>query len=168
MRKLKWFLCLTVVVLSPAARAGAEAQADEPMAIAESVAGQLVKVFNTHDVAGLVAFHAPDCDAVFLSGPSFDALEFVTVRGLKEIESSYKQFFETFPGATIKRGVTLARFVTPDVIISDGWYEITGLPKQEGPIRANCMVVMRKQGNSWKTVAVRNVDLVPRPPRPKR
>jgi ketosteroid isomerase-like protein len=66
-----------------------------------------------------------------------------------------------------KRTITLesVRFVTPDVAIADGRYELTGLA--EGASRSMwATLVMKRTEKGWRITAIRN--MLPAAPAPSR
>src|SRR3954470_2108126 len=119
-------LCFTII--GPAAsRAGEDAL---PQAKAQSEA--FVKAFNEHNAKAVGSLFAEDADFAFLQGSSPDSLQFGLASGRDEITDTVRTFFRSFPASRLSHTVRRARFVTPDVMMSDEDFEITGLPNESG------------------------------------
>ncbi len=55
----------------------------------------------------------------------------------------------------------MARLVTPDVMVVDDDFQITGLPEESRPIKDQTVTVRVRVHGAWKFAATRNVCLEP-------
>jgi uncharacterized protein (TIGR02246 family) len=76
------------------------------------------------DAAAVGALFAEDGDILTVRGHS---------RGRAEVEEGYRQLFEgPFKGTAIATQTTSVRLIQPDVALTDGTYEISGLKGADG------------------------------------
>ncbi len=73
----------------------------------------------------------------------------------------HETLFEMYPDIKLKRTVTDARLIRPDVLIADYDFEITGLPGNAGPIRGRAVPIRVLESGSWKIAAERIVSGTP-------
>jgi uncharacterized protein (TIGR02246 family) len=115
------------------------------------VASQWADAWNAGDMKAVGALYAEASDYVNFFGQS--------VTGREQIEASFTEIHATvYKGSKISIETTAVRFVKPDVVISDTAWEMTGLPKVEGPTvpsKGLSTAVMVKQDGQWKIAAHR-------------
>jgi uncharacterized protein (TIGR02246 family) len=160
MNRRRSTLALSLLALIGAAPAPA-GPGDDALARARSESEAFVKAFNEHDAKAVGALFADSADFTFLQGPSFETLQFGLISGRDQITEYLRIFFEIYPDAKLSHSPQRARLITPDVLISDEDFEISGLPKGDGPMRGQCVVIRVKDHGSWKIAAERNVSKVP-------
>jgi uncharacterized protein (TIGR02246 family) len=141
----------------PAASAFAQepARATDEAAIRETVA-RYVDARERIDPQAVETLFTPDADQLVSSGEWRKGRDAV-VRGTMASSRS--------TGGTRTINVESVRFVTPDVAIADGRYEITGLAGGEAR-RMWATLVLRRTENGWRIAAIRN--MLPAPPAPGR
>jgi uncharacterized protein (TIGR02246 family) len=148
---------LLVLCLSGPSRAGDE----EALAVAQQNLTSYVQAFNAHDVSTTVATFSDDASAVFMSGDTPESPVFMRVNGQREIRGFFENFFQEYPKVRLAGTVVNAQFVTPDVLVSEVSYTVTGLPSSTGPYNYHSFRVSKKIGGAWKLVLARNVSLAP-------
>jgi hypothetical protein len=70
-------------------------------------------------------------------------------------------FFQVFPTAKLSHTVRRARLITPDVMVADVDFEITGLPEDSGPIKGQVVIIRVRTEGAWKIAVERNISKVP-------
>jgi uncharacterized protein (TIGR02246 family) len=153
-------LSLALLALTTAASASGVAE-DEVLARAKSESAAFVEAFNRHDAKAVGELFAESGDFTFLQGSSFETLQFGLIRGRDQITEGMQIFFELFPDAKLSHATRRARLITPDVLISDEDFEITGLPRGDGPMKGQFVVIRVKSDGAWKIAAERNVSKLP-------
>jgi uncharacterized protein (TIGR02246 family) len=100
-------------------------------------------------IAGVASLFAEDGDLVGFSGASS--------KGRAAIQETYVGALEdTYKGSSLKLARTGLHIVTPDVIVTDGTWEIVGGVNAEGaPSKGFYTFVMAKQGDDWTIVSSR-------------
>jgi hypothetical protein len=165
MRRHHW-ISLALVVLSIDSIASAISAADQEVtsqAKAESEA--FVKAFNQHNAKAVGTLCTETADFAFLQGSSLETMQFGLVSGRDELAATIEVFFQMFPSCKLAHTVRRARLVTPDCMVSDEDFEITGLPADSGPIEGQFIVIRVRTGGAWRIAAERNVSKVPAPKR---
>jgi uncharacterized protein (TIGR02246 family) len=152
--------CLAIVFLVSSAVAASAADEDVmPQAKAESEA--FVKAFNQHKAKAVGSFFTEDADFAFLQGSSLETLQFGLATGRDQITQTVETFFQIYPASKLSHTVRRARLITPDVMMSDEDFEITGLPMDSGPVKGQFVVVRVRTNGTWKIAAERNISKVP-------
>jgi uncharacterized protein (TIGR02246 family) len=157
--------CLTAAILFPAAGTSRQQQ-DPSTAVVDAAKRQsaaYVQSFNDRKLEDLVSLFTADGDFAFLQGPSFERLDYGEVRGRDRMANCVQAFFELFPDSRLRQTVIQARLIRPDVMIVDLSFEITGFPRDAGPIRGRSVLVWVKDNDAWKIAAERNVSQSPAP-----
>ncbi len=107
------------------------------------------EAWKAGDAAACAALYSDDADAI-----SFDG---VAAKGKAAIQESIAQSLATFPGSSLQIVRTGIHVVSPDVVVSDGTWELTGARPAEGaPTKGFYTVVLAKQGDTWQIVANRS------------
>lgn len=115
-----------------------------------------VAAFNRGDIKAMAASYAPDCD--FLSA------EGQRVKGRDALEKYFAKGFAESKGLQLKHTHSSRRFLTPDVAIDDGAWEITGRPEGK-PSKGLYTAILMKRDGQWLVVYDR--PMVPvQPPKP--
>ena len=73
----------------------------------------------------------------------------------------FETFFSVYPNSRLKQTVFYARLIRPDVLISDFEFEISGLPRDAGPIRGRAVTIRVLESGVWKIAAERNASRTP-------
>jgi hypothetical protein len=120
-----------------------------------------VQAFNDHNPARVGALLVETADFAFLQGSSLDNMQFGLIVGRDRIRETLETFFQICPSAKVSHTVRTARMITPDVMLSDEDFEISGLPADSGPIKGQCVVIRIKVDGTWKITAERNVSKAP-------
>ena len=145
--------CL-ILILATACALSAQPSKDE--AAVKAVVARYVEAREKRDAAAIEALFTKDADQLVSSGEWRKGRDAV-VRGTMASSSS--------TGG--KRTITLEslRFLTPDVAIADGRYELTGLAG--GATRSMwTTLVLKRTEKGWRISAIRN--MLPAAPAPSR
>ncbi|MGH7820318.1 MAG: YybH family protein [Candidatus Binatia bacterium] len=118
----------------------------------DAVAQKYADAWKAGDAAACASLYSDDADVIGLDG--------VTAKGKAAIQESLAQSLATFPGSSLQIVRTGIHVVSPDVVVSDGTWEITGgqrQPAAEGaPTKGFYTVVLTKEGDTWQIVANRS------------
>src|SRR5688572_3186931 len=117
------------VAKARAAQAGAEAElariragaAVERHTLDQKRMG-LVEAFNRLDAKAWASVYADDADLIHEGGETF--------KGRAAIEAFHAKFFADNPGMRVKAGTANERFITPGIMLEDGFWEVG--PRQDG------------------------------------
>ena len=104
------------------------------------------------DAKSLAALYTTDADYVSSTG--------LMAKGRAEIEKAYvTQFSGVYKGTTLKNATTNVRFLTPDIAIINGTFEVTGLRGPDGkeapPRKGINTSILVKQNGQWLITALR-------------
>lgn len=151
-----WIAALAVLAL--ALGLGSAAVADDADAV-KAVATQWAEAWNAGDMEAVGALYADDSDYVNFFGQS--------VSGKAEIQASFSEIHSTvYKGSKISIETTSVQFVKPDVAVSDSVWELSNVPKTEGPAmptKGQSTAVMVNEGGAWKIAAHRTRIPTPAP-----
>jgi hypothetical protein len=114
------------------------------MALAKAESESFVKVFNEHDAKAVGSLGVETTDFYFLQGDSLENIQFGLVTGRDRITETMAGFVQMCPSAKVTHTVRTARLVTPDVMVVDEDFEITGLDDVYGPIKGQFLVVLAR------------------------
>ena len=115
-----------------------------------------VAAFNRGDIKAMAASYAPDCDFVSAEGQR--------VKGCDALEKYFARGFAESKGLKLEHTHSSLRFLTPDVAIDDGAWEIIGRPEGKASKGLYTAVLMKRDGQ-WLVVYDR--PMVPlQPPKP--
>ena len=128
----------------PPAPESAPAPTDEDQL--RTLIADLETAWAQQDAAAAAALFAEDGDSLTSAGHA---------QGRSAVEEMYRQNFEgIFKGTTIAAEMTSVRFLEPDVAVSDGTYEITGLKGPDGedlpPTKGLWTGVNVKTADGWR------------------
>lgn len=151
------------IVCSAAAVDTASASEADVMPAAKAESRIFTEAFNQHDAKTLGSLFVDTADFAFLQSSSLDTLQFGLISGRNEITLTLETFFQTFPAARLSHSVRRARLIAPHVMLSDEDFEITGLPRDSGPIKGQFVVVRVQTEGVWRIAAERNVSRIPSP-----
>jgi ketosteroid isomerase-like protein len=160
---------ILLLILTPATPGspalGQQRDTTEERNLAKSLTAQLVAAFNAHDTKALDALYAEDADVAYVTGEKVSDVEFVRLKGKREIDTGYKYFLECAGGENIQIKVTLnhARLITPELLETDSNYEVRGLPGMAGPLKGSAILLRRKQADRWLIVMERHIVVIPEP-----
>ena len=112
-----------------------------------------------HDATAAAALFAEDGDSLTAAGHA---------QGRPAVEEMYRQNFEgIFKGTTIAAEVTSFRLLQPDVAVTDGTYEISGLKGPDGedlpPTKGLWTGVNVKTADGWRIGCSRPMIPLPMP-----
>jgi uncharacterized protein (TIGR02246 family) len=167
MRRATSVVCLAAALAAQGLEARGQAQPEAQdlsrvvVALASRESAALVKAFNERNLKDLAALFTPDADFAFLQGSSIERLDFALIRSRKEIVGNFETFFSVYPNSRLKQTVFYARLIRPDVLISDFEFEISGLPRDAGPIRGRAVTIRVLESGVWKIAAERNASRTP-------
>ena len=65
------------------------------------------------------------------------------------------------PNPNVSTQAAANRLIRPDVLISDSEFEISGLPRDAGPIRGRAVTIRVLESGVWKIAAERNASRTP-------
>jgi uncharacterized protein (TIGR02246 family) len=114
----------------------------------DEVLEAMVDGFNAGDASALASLYAEDADAGDLSGQIH--------KGKAAIQGVWSGTLNAFKGGTMRIGRTGLHVVSPDVVVVDARWEITGGTVPEGHATAGFVtLVVAKQGDAWPIVSSR-------------
>jgi uncharacterized protein (TIGR02246 family) len=146
-------VCL-IAPVAPAASSPAGNPADE--AAIRTVVRNYVNARELRDASAIEALFTADADQHTTSGE--------WRRGRAEVMRGSMESSARNPG---NRSITVEtiRFITPDVAIADGPYEI----RSGADVRRMwTTIVLEREGGAWRIAAIRNMLPAPGPPGPSR
>jgi uncharacterized protein (TIGR02246 family) len=128
------------------------AQTSNDEAAVKAVVARYVEAREKRDAAGIAAVFTPDADQLVSSGEWRKGREALVKGTLASSEST---------GGHRTITVESVRFVSADVALADGRYEISGMAS--GPDRRMWSTFVMKRGaDGWRISAIRN--MLPAPP----
>ena len=124
--------------------------ADE--AAVRKAADQFPAAWAKGDAKSLAALYTADADYVSSTG--------LIGKGRAEIEKAYvTQFSGVYKGTSLKNATTNVRFLKPDIAITNGTFEVSGLHGPDGreaPSRRGISTsILVKQNGQWLITALR-------------
>jgi uncharacterized protein (TIGR02246 family) len=150
MRRLHYSLAAAAAGLLWLLRVGAgprAAGADDGEAL-KQFGRDYLDAFNRGDAQAVAAFYAPEADFIPETGEP--------VRGRSEIENGLTQMFAR--AKTVRMQVTPGghRFVTPDLVICDGAWVVTGA-RPDRPAKGRYFSVLVKRDGRWLILCHRSM-----------
>ena len=140
-------LCLSALLLAPPVHGQSAAGASDEAAVRD-VVRKYVNARELRDAAAIEALFTRDADQLTTSGE--------WRRGRDAIVPGTLESSRRNPG-TRAIEVESVRFVTPDVAIVDGPYNIGG-PGGGAPLRRmRTTIVLKKEADGWRIAAIRNM-----------
>jgi uncharacterized protein (TIGR02246 family) len=111
--------------------------------------------WNKHDAKAFSMIFAVDADFTNVGGNS--------KHGRNEIEKHHEPSFKTkWKDSYQKITQSKIRFIKPDVVAVDAWWELTGIKGPEGqdmPLRKGLLnFIMTKNGGIWLITVMHNMD----------
>jgi uncharacterized protein (TIGR02246 family) len=97
-----------------------------------------VVAFNKGDIKAMASSYATDCDFLSADGQR--------VKGRDALEKYFAKGFAESKGLKLKHTHSSCRFVTPDVAIDDGAWQITGRPEGKASKGLYAAVLMKRDG----------------------
>ena len=140
-------VCLLAAALTPALRAQRSVSRAADEAAVRDVVARYVTAREARNPSAVEALFTPDADQFTTAGE--------WRRGREQIRSGTAESSQRNPGSR-RISVDAVRFVTPDVAIVDGPYEIAA----EGAASARRMwttVVLVRTAEEWRISAIRNM-----------
>ena len=124
------------------------------------VAEQFPPAWAKSDAKALAALYTADADYVSSTG--------LMARGRAEIEKAYiTQMSGAYKGTSLKNATTNIRFLKPDIAITNGTFEVTGLRgpggQEAAPRKGINTSILVKQNGQWLITALR-AWIPPSPP----
>jgi uncharacterized protein (TIGR02246 family) len=119
-----------------------------------AIASQLQQAWNKADARMLADLFLTDGDYVSSTGR--------TARGRAEVEKAFaQQWAGIYKGTRITVTTTTVHFISKDVAIADGAFDVTGMKdasgKPLGPRSGLSSVVAAKKGDRWYIAALRGM-----------
>lgn len=153
---MKRVATVAILALATLSNFTAARAADETKAMAQTMADDAVKAFNAQDAQGFAARYATDVDGVTLAlNATTRKFEFAHVEGRKQVQDAIAVCFQVYPKAKLKKKVEFARLITPDVLVVDETFELSGFPPEAGPSTGATTIIYKKSGNRWDVVCER-------------
>ena len=100
------------------------------------------------DAAACASIYSEDADQTDFFG--------VTVKGRAAIQEAIAQTLGTFGKSTIDIKRTSLHVVSPNVIVSDGTWEVVGSAVEGAPTSGFYTVILQKHGDAWHIVSNRS------------
>src|SRR5262245_35159510 len=155
MRRQLWCLALLAMLLGLTANLGSaqgiKGNKQEEDALFKN-AQAFVDAFHKGDAKVLAAFWTEDGDYTDQSGKH--------IKGRKEIEKVFHNFFAEHKGLKVRIEIDSLRFITPDVAVEDGTTEVM-TPDGAPPSRARYTIVHAKKDGEWRLASVRDATFSP-------
>jgi uncharacterized protein (TIGR02246 family) len=139
-----FIVSLLACALSTTLEAQRSAQADE--AAVRTVVDRYMAARDAQDPSAVAELFTPDADQFTTAGE--------WRRGREQIRSGTAESSRRNPGVR-RIAIAAVRFVTPDVAIADGDYEISA--GAASPRRMWTTLVLVRTGNGWRISAIRNM-----------
>ncbi|QDV38537.1 YybH family protein [Tautonia plasticadhaerens] len=150
-------VALSLLVAPVAAQQQETGSGEEAMQLAREQTESYVAAYNAHDVAALATRYTPDADWISSLGD-----EVITHHeGRAAIEQFYRETFANSPQIRAQLTTEHARFVTPDVLVSDLTWSVTNSTRTDRPSRGRGTVVSLRGDDRWMTCCVRLVMTPP-------
>ncbi|MEW6269264.1 MAG: SgcJ/EcaC family oxidoreductase [Thermodesulfobacteriota bacterium] len=136
---------------------GLKSDLEEEAAIRKLYA-QYTEAWNRHDVPAMVSFWAIDGDYMEPDGRH--------ARGRDEVEKLFTQEHRTaFKGSTLSLTIETVWFITENVAMVDGKYDLSGVVDLQGkhlPVRTGHLTaILLREDGTWKVAAGRAMIPVP-------
>ena len=142
-------ISVAILLLTPLLLAQEErAKSPDEKAIDALIADWL-SAHNKGDAKNLSRFYAPDADLVGIDGR--------VVKGRNTIRTMYAKVFEQLPGNKATIALTSRRFVSPDIVIDDGTWKVTGVLPKGVPSKGRYTTVFKKQNGTWQILCDRTM-----------
>lgn len=100
------------------------------------------------DAAACASLYSEDADLVDFFG--------ATYKGRAAIQESIAQTLGTFGKSTINIHRTSIHVVSPNVVVSDGTWEVAGSAAEGAPTSGFYTVIVQKHGDAWHVVSNRS------------
>jgi len=124
-----------------------ERKAEEKGQAAKERRAEFIAAFNKGDARAVASFWTPDATYVDQVGHEY--------KGREAIEQLYEKVFAARKGAKVAILVTESKMVTPEVLLNDGFTEVT--PADGGPgTTARFSAVLVKKDGQWYLQSVRD------------
>jgi uncharacterized protein (TIGR02246 family) len=115
---------------------------------ADAVMKGFVDGFNAGDAAALTSLYAEDGDAGGFSGEIW--------KGRTAVQEAWAATLNAYKGSTVQITRTGLHILSPDVVVVDGRWEISGGTIAEGePTTGFVTLIVAKQGDAWLVVSSR-------------
>jgi uncharacterized protein (TIGR02246 family) len=122
------------------------------LAALRKTADEFAKAFAKGDAKAVAEFWTADGEFVGADGEP--------VRGRKEIESAYAEFFKKHPKATVEVTIESAKLLGPHTALEEGILKVN-LPGEKDPHISRYSVLHVRDNDAWKMASVR--EWVPDP-----
>lgn len=125
-----------------------KAKSPDEKAIDALIAGWIA-AHDKGDANALSMFYAPDADFVGIDGQM--------VKGRDSIRIMYANVFAQLAGNKAVISLTSRRFVSPDTVVDDGTWRVTGVLPKGAPSKGRYTTVFTKRNGNWKILCARSM-----------
>jgi uncharacterized protein (TIGR02246 family) len=134
---------------------GLAAIVSSPLAVQEGIEQSVDAIvqkwadgWNRGDAAACVALHTEDGDRVGFDGSLW--------KGRAAMQESLAAAIDAYKGSSLELVRTALDSVSPDIVVTDGTWEIRGGAVEEGrPTKGFYTFFMTRQGDTWQIVSLR-------------
>ena len=103
--------------------------------------------WNRGDAAACVALHTEDGDRVGADGNVW--------KGHAAMQESLAETITAYGGSTLKLTRTGLHVVSPEVVVTDGAWGLSGGTPEDAPTSGFYTFILSKEGDGWKAVSLR-------------
>lgn len=121
------------------------AQESTPEAALDALAQKYMEGWKAGDAAACASIYSEDADLVDFMGQGFE--------GRAAIQESIGKTLEAFQGSSIQLTRTSIHTVKPDLVASDGTWEVTGARAPGMPTKGFYTVIVAKTGDAWHIIS---------------
>ena len=133
--------CLVLVAASVSAQDASVEQA------VDGLLNQWADGWNRGDAAACVALHTEDGDRVGAGGELW--------KGRAAMQESLAKTIASYGGGSLKLTRTSLHIVSPEVVVTDGTWEISGGKPEGAPTSGFYTFILSKEGDVWKAESLR-------------
>jgi len=119
----------------------ASAQDSDLDAALDAVAAKYMEGWNAGDAAACAATYSEDATEVDLAGH--------ISKGRTAIQENIVATLAQYPGSTLEIDRSSLYVVKPDLVVSDGTWQVKGASAEGAPTKGFYSLVLAKQGDDW-------------------
>ena len=125
-----------------------EAKSPDEKAV-DALIADWIATHDKGDAEALSKFYAPDADFVGIDGQM--------VKSRNTIRIMYAKVFAQLAGNKATISLTSRRFVSPDIVIDDGTWKVTGVLPKGAPSEGRYTTVFKKRDGRWQILCARSM-----------
>jgi uncharacterized protein (TIGR02246 family) len=145
--------CFVALVGSPLA-----AQESTPDAALDALAQKYMDGWKMGDASACASVYSEDAEIVDFMG--------ARIEGHAAIQESVGKTLELFRGSSIQLTRTSVHGIKPDLVASDGTWEVMGAKAPGMPTKGFYTVIVAKSGDTWQIIAAQTKVPPSMPPSP--